>query len=280
MAKSQNGWTAGTPAQIGGVDTGYVPGTKVKLPQGLRKGDVATVLFYVAEQFHKTVEPLHPGWCWGYHYKKIEGSKTLSNHASATAVDLNAPEHPMGKAGTFTPKQRAAIDVILDFCEGVVRWGGRYTGRRDDMHFEIVKVPSEVARIARKIVAARTPKPKPPAKPTPSKPAPPKPAPAKLALNGRLDRATITRWQQVMKTPVDGKISDPSDLVKAVQRRLNNRGARLVVDGKGIAQDGRAYATVKALQKHLGVNQTGRLSAGTSSPTVVALQKRLNAGTF
>jgi murein L,D-transpeptidase YcbB/YkuD len=159
MATSQNGWSAGRPNQIGGLNTSPVPGTNVKLPQGVRNGDVATVLHHVAAQFHTTVEPLHAGWCWGYHYKKIEGSRVLSNHASGTAIDLNAPKHPMGRANTFTSAQRAAIRRILDFCEGVVRWGGDYTGRKDDMHFEIVKGARDVARIANKIRNAGKPKP-------------------------------------------------------------------------------------------------------------------------
>jgi hypothetical protein len=149
--KSQNGWNAGTPGAIGGLDTRPVPGTTVKLPQGVRKGDVATVLLYVAAQFHRTVEPLRAGWCWGYHYKTIEGSRALSNHSSGTAIDLNAPRHPIGRANTFTVKQRTAIRVILRYCDGVVRWGGDYTGRKDDMHFEIVGSAADVARVARKI---------------------------------------------------------------------------------------------------------------------------------
>lgn len=161
--KSQNGWTAGTPAQIGGLDPSPVPGTSVRLPQGIRKGDVATVLLHVAQQFHRTVEPLHAGWCWGYFHKHIEGSATLSNHASGTAIDLNAPNHPMGKANTFTASKQAAIRAILRYCDGVVRWGGDYSGRKDDMHFEIVGSAADVARLARKIRGGTT---KPPASPT------------------------------------------------------------------------------------------------------------------
>ncbi|GIF02238.1 M15 family metallopeptidase [Paractinoplanes rishiriensis] len=157
MPTSQNGWSAGTVAQIGGLNTSYVPGTKVKLPQGVRKGDVATVLHYVAGQFHKTVEPLHAGWCWGYAYRKIEGSSSLSNHASGTAIDLNAPKHPMGARGTFSTAKVAAIRRILAYCEGVVRWGGDYSGRKDEMHFEIVKNAAAVAKLAKKIKAAGSP---------------------------------------------------------------------------------------------------------------------------
>jgi hypothetical protein len=50
MAHSQNGWSAGTSSAIGGLYTTNVPGTQVRLPRGVRRGDVATVLLYVAER--------------------------------------------------------------------------------------------------------------------------------------------------------------------------------------------------------------------------------------
>jgi D-alanyl-D-alanine carboxypeptidase-like protein len=157
MSHSQNGWTAGTAQAIGGLDTSPVPGTGIKLPRGVRKGDVATVLLFVAEQFNLTVEPLHPNQCWGYDYRKVRGSATaLSNHASGTAIDLNAPAHPLGRKGTFTAKQLAAIHKILVRCEGAVRWGGAYTGRKDEMHFEIVQDASDVALVAKKIRLVRS----------------------------------------------------------------------------------------------------------------------------
>jgi N-acetylmuramoyl-L-alanine amidase CwlA len=116
-----------------------------------------------------------------------------------------------------------------------------------------------------------TPKPGTPAKPS---------VPAKLTVDGKLNAATIKRWQQVMGTPVDGKISSPSELVKAVQRLLKSKiNSKLVVDGKGIEQDGRVYETVKALQKYLGTPVDGKLSSP-ASEAVKALQRRLNEGRF
>jgi hypothetical protein len=149
MATSQNGWKASPDKAAIGIVSPKVAG--VSFPQGVRGGDVATVLMWVAERFHKTVEPLRAGWCWGYHHKKIEGSSQLSNHASGTAIDLNAPAHPMGRSGTFSAKQVRAIRSILDYCDGVVRWGGDYSTRPDEMHFEIVRGAAEVARLAAKI---------------------------------------------------------------------------------------------------------------------------------
>jgi hypothetical protein len=102
-----------------------------------------------------------------------------------------------------------------------------------------------------------------------------------LPVDGILGTATITRWQQAMGTTADGRISEPSKLVKAVQKHLNAKvRAGLVVDGRGIAQNGKSTNTIRALQRYLGVNVTGALTGGSSSPTIVALQKKLNKGSF
>ncbi len=101
-----------------------------------------------------------------------------------------------------------------------------------------------------------------------------------LKVDGVLGPATISAWQHVMGTPIDGVISTPSELVAAVQEHLNTRGARLRVDGVGIRQDGREYATTHALQAYLGFSRTdGRLDRGMSL-TVASLQGRLNTGRF
>lgn len=151
MTTSQNGWQASEDKSAIGIENPKVPGTDVDFPQGIRKGDVTTILMYVASQFHAHVEPLVDGECWGYFYKFIEGSTTISNHASGTAIDLNAPKHPMGASGTFNATQVGQIRKILTFLEGAVRWGGDYSGRKDEMHFEINQGAMVVARIATKI---------------------------------------------------------------------------------------------------------------------------------
>jgi hypothetical protein len=151
---SQNNWWASPDKSALGVISPTVAG--VSFPQGVRSGDVATVLMWVAEQYHRTVEPLRAGECWGYYYREISGSATLSNHASATAIDLNAAAHPMGARGTFTAAQVAAIRAILAYCGGVVRWGGDYAGRPDEMHWEIVGTATSTAALAAKIRSEHT----------------------------------------------------------------------------------------------------------------------------
>lgn len=144
-ATSQNGWSANDRSCIASYQ---LPGGRV----ALRKGDVSVVLLWVAQRFHETVEPLVWPGTWGYAERPIRGSSsTLSNHASGTALDLNAPAHPLGRSGTFRPDQVRAIRSILDFCEGVVRWGGDYSGRKDEMHFEINAGSAAVRRVADKI---------------------------------------------------------------------------------------------------------------------------------
>lgn len=155
MADSQNGWPVDRSGAL--QDRSAVAG--VTFPNGVRRGDVATVLFYVARRFHAEVEPLGRGWCWGWYVKNIEGSGAVSNHASGTAIDLNAPLHPIGVRNTFSAAKRARIRAILNDCDGVVRWGGDYVGRPDDMHFEIVKGSAAVGTLARKIRALDAPKP-------------------------------------------------------------------------------------------------------------------------
>jgi len=263
MTNSQNGWPASSdPKQIDVVS--FKVGS-VSFPNGVKAGDVHTVLNYVATQFGKTVEKLMSPGCWGYDYKKIDGSNSLSNHSSGTAIDLNAPHHPMGSSGTFGTKAKTAIHKIIADCDGVVKWGGDYTGRKDEMHFEIVGNAAAVKKLADKLGGSTS---------TP-------PASNKLLVDGVLGKNTITRWQQVMKTPVDGVISDPSDLVKAVQEELNKKldGTDLVVDGEGINQDDKITKTVTALQKYLGTPVDGKLSLPVSD-AVKALQTKLNAGSF
>lgn len=155
MTTSQNGWPASPNAGLIDVGNPTCPGTTVKFPGGVRNGDVTTVLMYVAEQINEHVAPLHAGWCWGYDYKNVEGDTDLSNHASGTAIDINAPAHPMGVKGTWTGTQVHTIHGILSQLDSAVRWGGDYTGRVDEMHFEINAGADSVHKVANKILAAK-----------------------------------------------------------------------------------------------------------------------------
>lgn len=116
--------------------------------------------------------------------------------------------------------------------------------------------------------------------PSPSTPSSPPSTSTRLVIDGKLGPKTVSRWQQVMGTPVDGVISPVSDLVMAVQRKLRATvDHRLVIDGVGIRQDGRRYETVGALQRYLKTPVDQVLSVPVSE-CVKAVQRRLNTGRF
>lgn len=160
MATSQNGWPV-NPARTSRT----VPGTGVRI--SVADGPAGDVLMYVAAQFDKRVEDIDNARSglddWGWADRPIRGSAETSNHASATAMDLNALQHPLGVAGTFTAAQRAEIEQILAEVGHVVRWGGHYDepawggtrgSRVDEMHFEINASYAAVKRVADRINGA------------------------------------------------------------------------------------------------------------------------------
>jgi len=148
MATSQNGWTVITS----GTDTRLAPFPWVT--GRVLAGPVFTVLEHVARTFDATVEKISVPSSWGWANRTIEGSSDVSNHASGTAIDLNAPAHPLGASGTFTAAQVTAIRNILGEVSPAVRWGGDYSGRKDEMHFEITTDAATVASVAARLTTA------------------------------------------------------------------------------------------------------------------------------
>src|SRR5688572_26342923 len=118
MALSANGYPVlkepPSPVLIPGIGS---PGIRLRV----RGGDVATVLLECARRFHVEVERLdmpvqeEPGYDeWGWAYRPVRGQAFgFSNHASGTAIDLNATRHPRGVKGTFTRAERAKVRRIL-----------------------------------------------------------------------------------------------------------------------------------------------------------------------
>ncbi|GAA1029776.1 MULTISPECIES: M15 family metallopeptidase [Amycolatopsis] len=161
MAVSQNGWPV-DPARRART----IPGSSVRLT--VADGPAGDVLMHVASQFDKRVEDIDLRSSlgefddWGYANRPIRGSTSTSNHASATAVDFNATRHPMGVRNTFSAAQRAEIHRILAEVDNVVRWGGDYSGRVDEMHFEINAPYARIAAVAGRLAADAPVNPTPP----------------------------------------------------------------------------------------------------------------------
>ena len=146
MKKSQNGWPASEDQKEIGIEIFKIKGTDRKMR--LQK-DAGVILAAFAAEFHAQVEPIDEGQIddWAYAYRDVRGSDSvLSNHSSGTAIDLNATKHPLGAQNTFTKQQTRVIRELTE--KYGLRWGGDYSKRKDEMHFEIVETPDEVkARI-------------------------------------------------------------------------------------------------------------------------------------
>lgn len=259
MAKvySQNGYSANIDSNVAKYT---VPGSSVKL--NLRKGNVSVVLLDFASWFHKNVEPLEQAQCGGYAKRPIEGSKTLSNHASATAIDLNWHKHPMGKKNTFSVAKQKKIREKLKEYDGVIRWGGDYKSRPDDMHFEINKNQAAVDKQAARIKnGGEEPHPSAGVDYT-----------LQFPVNGVLDRGTIGKWQHYMGAYTSRQLTPV--FIRHVQAFLKERvDHRIDVDGVWGPQ------TVRGLQRYLKTPVDGVISVP-KSKTIIALQRRLNEGRF
>lgn len=241
MRYSQNGYGA-QPTLIASYT---VPGTNVRV--SVRKGDASVVLLEVLRLYHTTVEPLRQKDTGGYNPRSIIGGNILSNHASGTAVDARWQDHPIGRRGTHTDKQRRAINAILDKMDGVIRWGGNYKGRPDDMHFEIVGTPAQLAKVADKI---RNPeKAKPQAKPT-AKPAPRASTDIKRGHSGQ-DVKNIQRdmnrvFPAYSRLEVDGDFGPATErVIREFQRRVN------------LKDDGIIGERTKAALRRYGIHTRG-----------------------
>lgn len=153
MVVSQNGWVANDRSR---VSRRQVPGTNVYLT--VHNGVSGDLLLEVAAQFDRYVQDIDtpPGDDWGYAERPIRGDTTLSNHASGTAIDLNATRWPLGSdpAINLSFAQIMRLRQIVATTGGVVRWGGDYDGRKDPMHFEINNGQDEMS-CARALLALR-----------------------------------------------------------------------------------------------------------------------------
>lgn len=154
MVNSQNGWVGN---DINRTKVWTIPGTNRTIR--LEKGNAGYLLTHFAAWFDKNVEDIEAGQLddWGYAERAIRGGTDLSNHASGTAIDLNALKHPLGAVNTFSANQRSAIRAKLREYEGAIRWGGDYSGRKDEMHFEINASSAVVDRVARKLQSNSAP---------------------------------------------------------------------------------------------------------------------------
>ncbi len=156
---SPNGWPLIPDTSPRPTRTWTIPGTGRHLV--LAPGAAGFVLVHFALWFHEEVERLDLGvWDeWGWAYRPQRGTTSVwSNHASATAADLNATRHPIGvdTLQTFTAPQVARIRRrITRRYRGLINWGGEWR-RPDAMHYELAGTPEAIRRLAARL--AKTPR--------------------------------------------------------------------------------------------------------------------------
>ena len=148
METSYNGYPASKDAAEIKIKSYPVKGTDRKLRCA---ESVGPLLAAFAAEFHELIEPIDEGTFddWGYAYRDVRGVVgKLSNHASGTAIDLNATKHPLGKVGTFEASKVPMIRALAK--KYGLTWGGDWT-RKDEMHFEIALSPEKVTALITKI---------------------------------------------------------------------------------------------------------------------------------
>jgi N-methylhydantoinase B/oxoprolinase/acetone carboxylase alpha subunit len=153
MTNSQNGWTAYANTSH------FTRFTAAGQGWWAANDDVATVFAEFINRFDTEVEEITQNTLddWSYANRLVRGStSTVSNHGSATAIDLNALKHPRGVHNTFSAAKRSKMHAIRNAITDnggtpVLRLGMDYTGTVDDMHVEINVSAARVKQAAAKI---------------------------------------------------------------------------------------------------------------------------------
>ena len=255
----------------------------------VRKGDAYTVLNELCRRFNNEVEKINPAHSWGWAYRPVRGATVVSEHAAGTAIDLNAPKHPLGRQGTFTRSQVTRINQILRDLDGAVRWGGNYAGRKDEMHFELQGGVKKLAAVAKKIKGSSTSTAG-TSKPSASKPKP-KPVGKNLRtdawLKSRLPKITtgtsknsvghlVGLYQRQQRSPYKlvqdqhwGPVTDQHfRWVGQLQKELNRwKGKKLAIDGS--FGNGTFNRVVEWQKRNMGNAYKGTIADGVVGPLTI-----------
>lgn len=159
MSKSQNGWPVLQPTDPR-LRTLTVPANNGAFTIRVRTGSAGFLLalhaLWLAEYVEKVKGPTLDDW--GHAVRTIRGyAAAITNHASGTAIDLNALRHVLGAVGTFRylvrgVRAQVRIRARLRRYRGCIRWGGDYLKRKDEMHWEINRDLSTCERNARRLM--------------------------------------------------------------------------------------------------------------------------------
>lgn len=176
---------------------------RVTFPGGVRRELEELIARLVRETSNRGYRfgvPGNPSYgCWGFDCRQIRGSSEPSNHSWGTAIDINAPQNPMGKKlKTNMPAWMPDLWNAYGF-----RWGGDYVSRPDAMHYEFMGSLGDAVRYTQMARANR------------------------LGDN-RSTPSTPSSWPAY---PGQVKMGSTGNAVKVWQQSLNRRGYGLKVDG-------------------------------------------------
>ena len=159
MSTSVNGHPVLSARTTGGLPRlrkWIIPGANRHLL--VRDGSMGFLLIHFALWWHETIGRLDaPGTVWdewGWNVRPVRGQTSgYSNHASGTAIDLDATRHPIGVSvsRTFSPLQRVRISARIAWYLGCLVWGGVWH-RPDGMHVEIAAPLDRCEKLARRLM--------------------------------------------------------------------------------------------------------------------------------
>lgn len=98
--------------------------------------------------FAKYRYPIRRADTGAYNCRQITGGSGYSLHAYGIAVDVNWQSNPYGPnlVTDMPPGAIREIEALRVDGQPVVRWGGRYSGNKDAMHFEVIVPPAVASR--------------------------------------------------------------------------------------------------------------------------------------
>lgn len=156
MPNSINGWTVIDSYSDPRLATGKVPGANRKL---VARKEALPLFLALAADYHNWVAAIDKGTLddWGYAYRPSRVNSNWSNHASGTAIDLNA-----SKEGSRNLRNRKWYSLAgrmnqvkrIKRIYPIVNWGGDWSDKYyDPMHWELKKGTSvaDVQRLIKKL---------------------------------------------------------------------------------------------------------------------------------
>lgn len=156
MATSANGW----PVLQNGdrrIRNFVIPTPQGSVRVPLRDGSAGFLIACFMHWWAVSIEPITGRIRddWGHAVRPVRGQTSgYSNHASGTAADINATQHPLSTR-TLTVRERAKITWRLIAFRGVLRSGAFYRGRVDEMHVEVDASLAAAEKVARRMIGTQ-----------------------------------------------------------------------------------------------------------------------------